>query len=151
MAKKKFMIVGQAPSATSDPKSPLSGRSGAFLARCAGVSFEQIRDAFELVNLLPKHVGKAGKGDRVRRPTAREVERVVVRTRRKETVILLGRFVGRCVAGSAGPFFRPFMIGRCEAVIVPHPSGINVAYNDPANRKKLGAVIRKMMDGRKAA
>lgn len=49
------VVVGEAPSRTSDPISPLlGGRSGSFLCRLAGLQPYQAAFLFRFVNLLPE-------------------------------------------------------------------------------------------------
>lgn len=141
----KPLIVGQAPSRLSDPREPLSGRSGRRLAALCGMDLDGFLAAFERVNLIGSHPGKAaGKGDAF--PMARA---------RRAAVVVSARFHGREVVLLGGNVAAAFSVARMtllhwhrapgfEFALCPHPSGVCLWWNDPANEKAARAFWRRL-------
>lgn len=132
------LVIGQAPGPRSDPRQPLSGASGRRLALLCGLELAAFLAAFERINLLPAHPGKAGKGDDFPLETARhraDSMREIVAAR--DRVVLLGWNVARAfrVAGQVEGFFEWTRFSRdCgEVAVCPHPSGISHWWNVPDN------------------
>jgi uracil-DNA glycosylase len=140
----RTLLLGQAPSRESDPDVPLGGRSGAALAALAGLA--DLRDAFDVENLLPEWPGKNGKGDRFPIVEARmRLLDLVARERDRERVICVGKNVARAVLPRSrqecfrwydSPLFWP------RIAVVPHPSGINLVWNDPNARERASKFLR---------
>jgi hypothetical protein len=129
----KPIIIGMAPSKTSDPRQALSGRSGARLAGLCGLSLEEFLDTFERYNLLPGWQGRAGKGDRyLSVPEARAQAERVLEALSGRRVVVLGA-INATAFGLRWPKleFRGFRGGAFAWC--PHPSAINLFWNDPAN------------------
>ncbi len=132
------VLLGEAPSRSSDPLRPFSGRSGARLAALAGFP---LADRFELRNLLDAWPGAGGKGSRWDARSAH--------VRAAETP-LDGRrviFVGRRVATAYGHGNDPWMTWHDDGrgfvcAVIPHPSGIVRFWNDPASAAAVGAFLR---------
>lgn len=132
------LLIGQAPGPRSDPAEPLAGRCGARLAYLCGLPLDEFMRRFERVNLLDRFPGKNGKGDAFDRPLA---ERGAVRLAMAKAFV--GRQVvllGGHVAGTFGfrgevPLlafdFTPLFPGG--VALCPHPSGISMWWNEPAN------------------
>lgn len=145
------VIVGPAPSQFSDASSPLSGRSGAFLAELMGIPFKHYLDRFQRVNLLDEWPGKTGKGD------AFDLAAAVVRaneikigfkTRRPPYVLMLGRNVARAFGINAlGLDFFEGWISRAGTAfyLLPHPSGINLFWNEPSNMRMAKMFLRRIV------
>lgn len=128
----RTVIVGQAPSRTSDPAEPLSGRSGQRLAELCGITMPDFLERFERINLLVGWQGKNGKGDRFEPGAAPERVAQALLYLRARNVIILGA-INSTSLGVIWPklSFRPFNAGNFAWC--PHPSGINVWWNDRVN------------------
>lgn len=61
-------------------------------------------------------------------------------------VVVLGRDAWRVIIAGAGVFFeeRLFPELRSVIILVPHPSGRNRFYNEPANQDRLTALLGKV-------
>jgi uracil-DNA glycosylase len=129
------------------PALPLSGRCGDRLAELAGLEPADFRDLFELTNLLDRFPGKAGKGDDFPIEEARIAAlRMLVPGRLGgRPCVLLGMNVERAFGLSADLpvlVWRPrlaFRIATC-----PHPSGINLFWNDPSNVRRARRFWRRL-------
>lgn len=146
---RKAVLIGQAPSASTDGKPPFVGRSGKRLARWTGV--DNLRDVFDLYNLVPSWPGKQGKGDKVPRDEMVEAAYLLISggLLGGRQVVLVGQEVRDafikaskggvgCYVASREPWL-PFAWIESDGsswAWVPHPSGINRAYNDPVNVRK---------------
>lgn len=137
------ILVGEAPSRESDRA--FGGRSGRRLADVAGVSHERILSCPRW-NLLPSNPGRVEgrKGDRFPLARAREHAESISRFLAFRRVIFVGRRVARAfrvpetvdvLTWTAGPPGSTF-------AIVPHPSGVNTWWNDPAHRDAARAFLR---------
>lgn len=143
----KVIIIGQAPSRLSDAAEPLSGRSGERLARLCGLDLATFLVRFERLNVAENWPGKAGKGDRYF--GAREARRAADDLRS----LLAGRSV--VVLGSANaaafrltvPAFRFQQVGEARIAWSPHPSGVNLWWNDPANEDRARRFWRQLAGG----
>ena len=131
------LIVGQAPGRRGDGE-PLSGQAGRRLSSLCGLSYAEYLERFERVNVLREWPGKAGKGDAF--PTE-EAERGAfflrsVAFRGGREVVLLGRSVARAFGFTArAPLFRWMPEVDAVVALAPHPSGVSLWWNDPANRR----------------
>lgn len=131
----KPVLIGEAPARTTVGRPPFHGRSAARLARLAGV--DDLRDAFELANLLDRWPGpERGKGSAFPLALAREsAAELAPRLRGRRAI-----FVGRRVA-TAFRVRLPYLTWRAVvaagvptmAAVLPHPSGVNHFWNDPAS------------------
>lgn len=134
MARVRLLIVGQAPSACSDPLVPLAGPSGRRLAALCALSFEEFLVAYERANLLPAFPGKLAKGDAFPAWMGRRFAVELLRGRRTpRRLVLLGGNVSRAFGLSPEPLFAWRPLGRHQAAVCPHPSGISHFWNDPFN------------------
>lgn len=136
------LLVGQAPSRDTDGGLPFSGRSGRRLAALAGFPHADLGARFELANVLDRWPGKAARGDRF---PAREARAAAAR------LPLAGRrvvFVGAGVAAAFGA--RPpaplawFDHAGARCALLPHPSGVNRWWNDPAHAAAAAAFLRDL-------
>lgn len=143
----KAVIIGQAPSSTSDPSVPLSGKSGKFLAKLAGVPFEKLGDVFERVNVLNEHPGNAKKkGDKFPMRLARPAAAALKPSLSGRKVVLLGKKVAEAFGHDGAPFeWVPDPAGF-EVATCPHPSGVNLFWNSVENRAEacrfFGAIMK---------
>lgn len=125
----KLLVVGQAPSARTIGRPPLSGPSGVKLARLVGAS--ALSDIAEPANLLPSFPGKRGKGDAFPMGPAREAaQREAIGGR---VVVLLGRKVAEAFGLKGLPYLQWCRHRGGRVVVVPHPSGVNRWWNEAAN------------------
>jgi uracil-DNA glycosylase len=155
----KPLFIGEAPSRTSDPKVAFSGRSGQRLANIAGLSHDEFLRRVDTVNLLGYWPGKRGKGDDLD-PFQAAVAATNVLFERcvgRKLVFLVGRRVADAfgfrdydllsgyIAPSKNIFgVRPSMNGPTW-VVLPHPSGVNRWWNDPANVRKAKRLLRSLL------
>jgi uracil-DNA glycosylase len=137
-------LIGEAPGRAPAPDGPLGGRCGRRLADLAGLSFEAYLGAVERRNLLPRNPGRAGaKGDAFPMREARARAWAFARSHAGRRAILLGRRV-------AAAFGRPdalYLIWSSlapfsEAMIFPHPSGVNRWWNARENVLSAREVLR---------
>ena len=149
---RRWLIIGEAPSMNGNPDKPITGRSGRFLAEVAwgdDADVPRFLAGFERKNLLLAWPGHAGKGSAWPITAARKAASTLLPRLAGRTAILLGKRVARAFGMARLGYFTLAPI-RCGAagimpvwvVIVPHPSGINRWWNDPANRKKAGGWLR---------
>jgi hypothetical protein len=59
------------------------------------------------------------------------------------TVILLGRAVAKWAGMPAAPFWQPLSHAGCAVLVIPHPSGRCLLYNDPEARAQARAILRQ--------
>lgn len=134
----KTILLGQAPSAESDPARPLGpdGVSGRRLARIADMA------AFELRNLLRAFPGRAAKGDAFPKAEGQLAAAALIARLRGRRVI----FLGRNVAEAFGFAWKEPMVWHQHvgftAARLPHPSGVNLWWNDAKNVRAAAAFLR---------
>jgi uracil-DNA glycosylase len=154
---KRPMIVGQAPAKGNDGKPPFAGKSGARLARLAGVgdSGDALPHHFKLVNLIEKYPGRGGdKGDLFDREEAgakaMEVLSDLIRGKQRRWVLLMGRNVARCFGQSDREYLVAFgLTPWAQGLVFPHPSGINRWWNSTADEERAAHWMKKVLvDGR---
>lgn len=143
------LIVGQAPSQTSDPAEPLSGRSGVRLAEFAGLTLPEFLARFERRNLVDEWPGKAGKGDRPpgTEDSARAAEALSPLLRGRLTV-LLGDHVARAFRFDPGTRLIWHWRRGGWLAVSPHPSGVSRWLNDPVNADYYRSFWTRLAAGR---
>ena len=153
----RVMIVGQAPGEVElTTRTPFSGRAGAELRRWlarAGIGEADLPYRTAITKCFP---GKAATGAGDRRPSPGEValcapwleaELALVRP---EIVLLVGtlaieRLWGRePLASVVGRSRRSAALGGARLIPLPHASGAARWLNDPANRERLDAALRRL-------
>lgn len=146
---RKPILIGQAPSRLSDPSKPLEGRPSAFLAKLLGWSMPDFLSTFDRVNLVNRFEGKVGKGDLFDKAKGRAAatKMLAAGDLNDRRVVFLGKEVAACFGVNAA-FLEwcshtetnpPFIF----MVVVPHPSGINLWWNEGANRRMAIATLRE--------
>ena len=137
----RTILLGQAPSAESDPERPLGpdGASGRRLARLVGPAFEE---AFELRNLLRAFPGKLAKGDAFPKTEARLAAAATIARLRGRRVVFLGRNVAEAFGFSWPEPLEWHQHVGFAAARLPHPSGINTWWNDQKNVRAAAAFLR---------
>lgn len=147
---KRLVIVGEAPSMSSNPRRPFDGYSGKKLAEYAGfVGYEELRASARLVNVLKEWPGRGYAGEKGSR-FPRELAKAAasrMRFRWDERILLAGKRVARASGLEELPYFRwvPFRDTRRVAVI-PHPSGVNGYWNDEANRSRASQFLQRWLN-----
>lgn len=145
MRKDLIVFVGQAPSSDSDSQSPLSGRSGLKLSEMLELSMEEFL-SFTRHNLNHLYGGKEGKGDafdfELGEATARELMKQPF-----QRYVLLGASVCSCFSVAWAPL-ETWERGDKSFLCLPHPSGINMWYNDSKNRQRAKAKLNEFVYGR---
>lgn len=148
------VLVGEAPSRDTEGRPPFSGRSGRRLAELLG---EDLDEAFLLENLLQRWPGPAssGKGSAFPLGPARKSARRLVREYRGRRFVLVG---WRVAAAFGVPVHvaRPLRwygdwahsldgsgAGAGSFAVLPHPSGVNLWWNDPANVERARRFLRE--------
>jgi hypothetical protein len=123
----KPAIVGEAPSMRTSR--PFAGASGIRLAQLAGVSLDELRARYRLVNVLRHWPGPnpCGKGSAFPLSDARPRAGAI---RLPPGSLLCGRRVARAF-GRAGLAF--FEWDDCGVAVIPHPSGISRWWNEPSH------------------
>lgn len=150
----KPLIIGEAPSKNEHPPSPIAGRIGRRLAKCAGMNFEAFLEHFDRVNLLEVRQDTAEHGFKFDMGQARHnAVQLIPRMMAAPYVLLLGRRVSAAFWLDAAYFTRirfPRMVnGGVEegavVYIVPHPSGFNHWWNDPEHVRQAEDFMRGMV------
>lgn len=132
--------MGQAPSRDTEGRAPFSGRSGRFL--CDVLSLPdpalppdvRLRRAFDLVNLVDRWPGKAGKGDAFPMAEGRAAARAVLAVAPHDRLVLCGANVARCF-GVRPDLLASGIVGGKVFLVLPHPSGVNRWWNAPGSRE----------------
>ena len=140
------LIVGQAPSRNSDPRDPLTGRSGQRLMDLFDLPPSIYRSCFERTNLLKEFPGKAGKGDLFDHVLALQTAlqiKIELALFPRPFVLLLGEKVAAAF-GEPRPIFRRFQIHNVRAYVVPHPSGVNLWWNNPKNVRRAKRFFKRL-------
>jgi len=135
------LFIGQAPGHPG-PVRPLEGRNGKRLASLLGVSVEEYLSGTDRVNLLNEYPGRAGNGDAFPLDAARAAAREMLPRLKGRVVILLGRGVARAFGVRANFLEIEHRDGVTFATI-PHPSGRNRWWNDPANVERAARFLRE--------
>jgi len=153
----KPLIIGQAPARGNDGKPPFSGRSGARLAELIGVTKnglytgDVLPEYFDLVNLLPAWQGKQGKGDVFDMKTAKLKAGILIHELNEgppRSILMMGRKVRRAMGVNGDwEYLEWFDFYKHEAVIFPHPSGVNRWWNDQANYGEARFFLRDVIWG----
>ncbi len=141
-------FVGEAPSEKSDPRVPLQGKSGARLARLCGVSEQELRYRFELLNLLTSFPG-----EKKWWPEAASARALVLVEENRERVaagvvqmtVMLGKRVAKAF-GLASLCCEEPLAWKASAgglyAYAPHPSGKSRWWNEDGNVEKAAAFLR---------
>lgn len=146
---RRALIVGQAPSASSDPAEPLSGMSGRRLASLCCLPFGEFLGAYDRVNLIDAFPGKLSKGDAFPIGEAR-LGAALIRAQEPRRLVLLGSGVARAFGVVEGaPALRWFRLGPHEAAICPHPSGVCRWWNDHLNAGRARSFWLRLEEARR--
>lgn len=142
----KALIVGQAPSRDTDGQAPFTGRSGARLADLLGIPHPALPRYVDLVNLIDRWPGKRGKGDRFPIGEARAAAAMLLSVTPHDRIVVCG---GRVAEALGLPVdIRPLEThtrGPRLFLMLPHPSGVNLWWNDPDHVAAATERLRKFI------
>ena len=132
-----ILLVGQAPG-PRHPRAHPATQSHVRLARLVGVTPAVLAARAAWVNVLPTFPGARPGGDAFPRVLARQAAQDFPLM---ATTLLLGQQVAR--AFSLPPCYFLWQNFRgCRVAVVPHPSGRNRYWNDPARVAHAAAFLR---------
>lgn len=148
---KRAFLVGQAPSASSDPARAFSGHSGLKIAEMAGIDverddwYDELRKTFEPINLMPSYLGRKARGDVFTMSLGRQFALALKTEFAGSRFILVGSKVARCFNA---PVYRCAWREHAGSwyALLPHPSGLNLWYNEPANVESARAFLRSEVE-----
>jgi hypothetical protein len=142
------LLVGEAPSKNEHPPTPIEGRIGKRLAGYAGLTFEEFLIHFDRTNLLSVRQDTKEKGFEFDAATARtNAYQLIITLERGRTVILLGKRVAMAFDVPVDYFaWRNINAFDGWLAVVPHPSGINRWFNDPANNASMTAFMHHVVE-----
>ena len=139
--RERFVMIGQAPSRTGDPRTPCVEGCFKRLAEAAGAETRTDRlrfyARFVRFNVFATYRGRKGRGDRFPMAEARDRADGMRDWLRGRTVLLVGKNVARAFRINDAEYFEWTSEGPGErCVVVPHPSGINRWWNKTSNRER---------------
>jgi len=142
------VLVGQAPSKTSDVEKPLSARPlSTSLCQLLSCDLLTYLSSFERINLLNAWPGSSKKGDLFPARLGAERAKELIPYFRGREVILLGRNVAKAFGlRDEFPLLRYRQEHCCEMAVVPHPSGVNLWWNDEENKKAAATFLKSAME-----
>lgn len=140
----KPLFVGEAPSRSTERFGghALTGETGRRLAEWSGLSAAAFRAAADCRNVYPT---LPSRWVHVR---AAELARVLwnaPETQRAPLVVLLGSRVARAFGFVHAVHFEVYQTGGPAVAVMPHPSGLNRFWNDPANVALAEAFLRRVL------
>lgn len=142
------MIVGQAPSSDAPDARPFTGRSGRRLAALLDVEHECLPVLFDLVNLLDRWPGKAGKGDAFPMAEAKaRAARLLPTFLARPWILIVGKATARAFRLRNPKYLEWVSFSGTSVAVVPHPSGVNRWWNDPANVARAEVFMRSLPSG----
>jgi hypothetical protein len=133
-------FVGQAPGRRTDPAEPLEGRCARFMAGIMGITVRRFM-RFRRENLSDRWPGKSGKGDAFDMDDGMDGAERLCNVPGRVRLVLLGAKVARCFGLPWRPLARYEWTGG-EALVVPHPSGVNRWWNEARNRRAARRALR---------
>ncbi len=157
------MLIAPGPSQGDDPTNPLApgnnSRSAAWgLVRMTGLDPDTYLLSFERRNLLPRFLGRTGKGDRFPMKWARKETAKLIPQLHGRVVVLVGPKVARAINFNHIPAFTWEWMAGAMMAWIPNTSGACHWWNDPANAEQgqrflagLGQRALELAIGRDAA
>ena len=139
----EVVFVGQAPSSCSDPKKPLSGRSGNIIAAMLGLTLEDFL-LFRRYNINNEfHGSPLGLGD-VFRIDEGEQNALLLLCMHWPRYVLIGQHVQRSFKVEGYPL-QIVLRGQKAFFCLPHTSGLNHWYNIRRNREAAQSELCKFV------
>ena len=138
-----LQLIGPSPGKRgTGPDGPLGGAVGRKLADMCGLSYPEYLNAFRRINLLDDWPGKQGKGDAFFLEKARRATKTI------SIDCTMTVFLGTNAAWAFGlslTWMRWVEFRGGLVAALPHPSGINLWYNDPENRERASRFMRSLI------
>jgi hypothetical protein len=116
------------------------------------MSGDDLPEHFDLVNLLDKWPGKDGKGDAFDMDAARvkaEELTLELMTQEARFILLMGRKVERAFGWSGLKYLESNIWHSHDVILFPHPSGVNLWWNEEDNRGAARKTIRWVLSASK--
>lgn len=135
----ELLLVGEAPNASGEGRRPNTTFTGGRIAKMGGHDLPR-------TNLLREWPGPQGRGSAFPMSLARPAAKRLWRRKPKRVAFV---FVGKRVSqafGWKGEFFEWGDLDGRQVVSMPHPSGINQWWNDPANHEAASAFIAALAE-----
>jgi uracil-DNA glycosylase family 4 len=150
-------MFGQAPGVQEGlERLPWRGRAGRTLRRWLEMDEETFYATFFCASVTRCYPGRAtsGRGDRTPSPREQELcafwQRWELELVRPQLVVTVGGLAARRLLGvksvTEGVGSRYELDGGASAFPLPHPSGASGWLNDPANRERVEAATRTILD-----
>lgn len=145
----RCLLIGQAPTRTGNPASPLTGAAGRRLSLYGGVNYpHEFMTLFDRANVLSEYPGASGEnGDDAPRKDMREAAaEMASHLARYRCVVLLGRATGDAF-GMGGVDWMTWeeRHGTLMAVY-PHPSGVSHWWNSLVHMHRAQAWMRALVE-----
>lgn len=141
-----LVLIGQAPSVRTDKLSAFAGRTGRRLASWMDLTFETFHRDLTLVNVFDDYPGhRNGKGDAFPTAAARERADAILHRYAGRRIVFVGYACASAFNCAHLPPFKWFALQtpvRAYVAKIPHPSGVNTFYNDPANVDRASQFLR---------
>jgi hypothetical protein len=139
----RLLIVGEAPSRLVGE--PLTGPTGRRLAGLMDIDHGEMLERFDRLNLLEEWPGRDGRGSAF--PLLLAMSRALeLRDGPWDAYLLLGKRVAAAFGFRSDVRYLAWygMDGKRFAVL-PHPSGVNRWFNEPANRALARRFLRSVV------
>lgn len=137
------VIVGEMPGKRTDPDCPMfpypHTSAGGRLMKMSGLDPASYLSSFHRVNLIPRFFKSWPYGE------AQKYARSILEEYVGRPIICLGTRVADAFGAASGHYAWYPSTAVTPLVRVPHPSGLNRAYNTPANRDMTGRVLREAL------
>jgi hypothetical protein len=144
-----IVFVGEAPGGTLPVEAGACWRR---LAAVVGTTPAVLWQRAVLVNTLKRRPERDGHGDAfplkaARRAAVRLAGSALLTEARM--IVLVGRRVSRAFGVARQGYFVPFCLDAVHpaaaSVVIPHPSGVNLWYNDPQHRRLARRELRQIL------
>jgi hypothetical protein len=136
------LLVGEGPNATGcpDQRLALTGRVMQRLCAWSGLTTAAYLRRFERRNLFHTRA----EAERWSAPAARgRATELAAGLECHRELLLLGRRVAAAFGLDGHGFHTWHQVGEHQALLLPHPSGLNHHWNETQNRDRMGQEIRE--------
>jgi hypothetical protein len=150
-----LLFVGQGPakSALLNDRALITSDTWRRLAVLCGTTPEKLTRLADTINILPDHMGRTGKWDKVPPLLVGEhlavyIRKIVAEKLSPDLTIVLGRWA----ADAYGLRGQPYLVARKDEelnlleVAIPHPGGTNMWYNTVTNREHASNYLALALD-----
>jgi hypothetical protein len=145
----KPLLVGQAPARSGDGR-PFTGASGRRLCSLLDVEdYDDLVHLLDLTNLITRVMPKQGrKGDSfdkaLGRRSATRIQTKAIEGGRTD-IIAAGLAVSMCFGVRNPAFLTTYQSGVLRIHVLPHPSGINLFWNDQTNVRAASRFLKAIV------